>query len=65
MLRMDDGLVATQAIQVTDITSFAAAVDAGLASVYSGAHFNVGPNVPAAMASVSVSFHDASALFGN
>lgn len=66
MLRMtNSGGGATQTIQVTDITSYAAQVDAGLATIVTGALFNVDTPAAGVNVSVSVSFHDATALFAN
>ena len=60
MLRMaDDGLIATQAVQVTDVTSYAALIDSGGATVNLSALFNADSNVPAAVGSVVVSFFSA------
>lgn len=61
MLRMtDDGLVATQAFQVTDVTVYAGLIDSGGATANLGALFNADKNVPAAIASVYVQFFSAS-----
>lgn len=60
MLRMvDDGLIATQVFQATDVTSYAALIDAGGATVNLSALFNAGPNVPAATAAVAIRFFSA------
>jgi len=60
MLRMvSDGLIATQAFQATNVTSFAGPIDAGGATVNVGALFNVGTPVPAAAASVGIRFFSA------
>jgi len=65
MLRMvDDGLVATQAFQVTDVTSYAGLIDSGGATVNLSALFDVDSNVPAASASVVLTFHSA-ATYGS
>ncbi len=61
MLRMtDDGLVATQAFQVTDVTVYAGLIDSGGATANLSALFNADKNVPAAIASVYVQFFSAS-----
>ncbi len=58
MLRMvDDGLVATQAFQVTDVSSYAALIDSGGATVDLGALLN--SHVPAAAGGVTVLFFSA------
>lgn len=60
MLRMtDDGLVATQGFQATDVTSYAALIDSGGAIVNLGALLNVDQNVPAASGGVTVLFFSA------
>ncbi len=60
MLRMtDDGLVATQAFQATDVTSYAALIDSGGATVNLSALLNAGPNVPAGVGGVTVRFFTA------
>lgn len=60
MLRMDDdGAVTTQGVQVTDVTSYAGPVDAGLASLTLAALFNVDANTPAAVAGVYIQFFSA------
>ena len=61
MLRMvDDGLVATQGFQVTDVTSYSALIDSGAATVGLSALLDVDTNVPAAVGGVSVLFFNAS-----
>jgi len=69
MLRMvSDGLVATQAFQTTDVSSQAALIDSGAATVSLNAQFNVGSSVPAAGGSVLVAFFTAAnygSLTGN
>jgi hypothetical protein len=61
MLRMvDDGLTATQGFQVTDVTSYAALIDSGGATVNMSALFNADKNVPAAVGAVYVQFFSAS-----
>ncbi len=61
MLRMvDDGLVATQAFQSTDVTALAGIIDAGGATAGLSALFNAGPNVPAGSAAVSLRFFSTS-----
>lgn len=61
MLRMvDDGLVATQAFQSTDVTALAGIIDAGAATATLSALFNVGPNVPAGSASINLRFFSTS-----
>jgi hypothetical protein len=60
MLRMvDDGAVTTQGMQVTDVSSYAAVINSGAATVNLGALFTAGPNVPAAGAGVVVQFFSA------
>ena len=60
MLRMDDdGLATTQAFQVTDVTSYAGAIDAGAASLSLNALFNVDAFVPAAVGGVYIQFFGA------
>ena len=47
MLRMTtDGLTATQAVQVTDVSAFASSIDNSLATFNLSAVFNVGSGVP-------------------
>lgn len=61
MLRMtDDGLVATQAFQTTDVTSYAALIDSGAATVNLSGLMNVDTGVPAATGGVTVLFFSAS-----
>jgi len=65
MLRMDDdGLVATQTFQVTDVTAYAGLIDSGNAVVGLSALFNVDAHVPAAVGGVTVLFFSA-ANFGS
>lgn len=65
MLRMtDDGLVATQGFQVTDVTSYAGLIDSGAGIVTLSALLNVDSNVPAAIGGVTVLFFSA-ANFGS
>ncbi|HNQ23940.1 MAG TPA: PEP-CTERM sorting domain-containing protein [Phycisphaerae bacterium] len=65
MLRMDDdGLVATQGFQVTDVTAYAGIIDAGSALVSANALFNVDMHVPAASGGVTMLFFSA-ANFGS
>jgi hypothetical protein len=60
MLRMvDDGLTTTQGFQVTDVTSYAALIDSGGATVNLSALFNVDKAVPAAVSAVYVQFFSA------
>jgi hypothetical protein len=60
MLRMvDDGQVATQGFQVTDVSASAGLIDAGGATVNLSALFNVDKAVPAAAAAVYVQFFSA------
>jgi hypothetical protein len=57
MLRMvDDGLVATQGFQVTDVTSYAGLIDSGGATVNLSALFNVDKAVPGAISAVYMQF---------
>jgi hypothetical protein len=61
MLRMDDdGLITTQTFQVTDVTSYAAIIDAGSATATLDALFNVDAHVPAATGGVYIQFFSAS-----
>ena len=65
MLRMaDDGLTTTQGFQTTDVTSYAALINSGSASVNIGALFTGGPNLPAPVAAVVVQFFS-SANYGS
>ncbi len=65
MLRMtDDGLVTTQAFQVTDVTAYAGLIDSGAGIVTLSALLNVDSNVPAAIGGVTVLFFSA-ANFGS
>jgi hypothetical protein len=58
MLRMvDDGQGgATQCMQATDVTSYAALIDSGAATITMRGLFNASPNLPAAIGGVYVSF---------
>lgn len=57
MLRMNQtGGVTTQAFQTIDVTAFAAAIDAGTATVNLNALFTTGPNLSGAVGGVYVSF---------
>jgi hypothetical protein len=61
MLRMtDDGNIATQAVQVTDVSSYGALISSGLGIVNLSGLFNVDANVPAGIGGVSVSFFSSS-----
>jgi hypothetical protein len=60
MLRMDsDGLITTQGFQVTDVSSYAGAIDAGAAIASLSALFNTDMHVPAAQAAVYLQFFSA------
>jgi len=60
MLRMnDDGNVTTQAFQITDISYYAGAIDAGTATLALDALFNVDAHVPAAQGGVYIQFFSA------
>jgi len=60
MLRMDDdGLVATQGFQVTDVTSYAGMIDSGSAVATLSALMNVDAHVPAAVGGVFLQFFSA------
>jgi hypothetical protein len=60
MLRMtDDFAITTQGFQVTDVTSYAALIDSGGATVKLNALFNADKNTPAAVGGVDVSFFSA------
>lgn len=60
MLRMDDdGLVTTQAFQVTDVTAYAGIIDAGSATVTLSALFNVEAGVNTAAGGVYIQFFSA------
>lgn len=60
MLRMDsDGLVTTQAFQVTDVTTYAGVIDSGSATLSLSALFNVDAHVPAAVGAVYIQFFGA------
>jgi hypothetical protein len=60
MLRMVNTGSYTQAFQVTNVTSYAALIDSGGATVNLGALFNVDKIIPAALGGISVSFFTAS-----
>jgi hypothetical protein len=60
MLRMDDdGLVTTQAFQVTDVTSYAGLIDSGSGVLTLSALFDVDAGVPAAVGGVYIQFFGA------
>lgn len=60
MLRLDDdGNVTTQAFQVTDISYYAGAIDAGTAFITLDAQFDVDTHVQAAQAAVYLQFFSA------
>jgi hypothetical protein len=60
MLRMvDDGLVATQAVQMTDVSSYTGVINNGAGIVSLAALFNVDKNVPAAVGGVTIAFFSA------
>jgi hypothetical protein len=60
MLRMDDdGLVATQGFQVTDLSSYAGLIDSGAGIANLSALFNVDKGVQAAAAAVYLQFFSA------
>ncbi len=66
MLEMsDDGLIATQGWQAVNVSSFATAIDAGLATFTSSAKYNVQQTVPAASASTAMIYVDNTGVFGN
>ena len=60
MLRMDNTGSYTQTGQVTDVTSYAALIDRGGATVNMSAMFNVDKNLAAALGGIGVSFFSAS-----
>lgn len=61
MLRMtDDGNVATQAVQVTDVSSYSALISSGSGVVNLSGLFNVDQSVPAAIGGVTISFFSGS-----
>lgn len=65
MLSMsDDGLTATQAFQVTNVSAYSGLINSGSATVNLSALFDVGPNVPAGIAAVYVQFFSA-ATYGS
>lgn len=65
MLKMDDdGLSYTQAYQATNVTSYAASIDANLCIGGIAARFTTGPNLSGALAAVSIQFFSA-ANFGS
>ena len=59
MLRMDNTGSYTQTFQVTDVTSYAATIDAGGATINMSALFDVDKNLLAALGGVGVSFFTA------
>jgi hypothetical protein len=65
MLRMDNTGSYTQGFQVTDVTSYAALIDSGGATVNMSALFNVDKNLPAALGGVAVSFFTTSNYASN
>jgi hypothetical protein len=60
MLRMDWTGSYTQTFQATDVSSYAAIIDAGGATVNINALFNANPKIPAALGGIAVSFFTAS-----
>jgi hypothetical protein len=60
MLRMENTGSYTQTLQATDVTSYAALIDAGGATVNINALFNANPKIPAALGGIGVSFFTAS-----
>ncbi|MCE9619237.1 MAG: hypothetical protein K8R92_04945 [Planctomycetes bacterium] len=65
MLKMDDdGLSYTQTYQATNVTSYAASIDANLCIGGMAARFTTGPNLNGAIAAVSIQFFSA-ANFGS
>ena len=60
MLRMENTGSYTQTFQATDVTSYAALIDAGGATVNINALFNANPKIPAALGGIGVSFFTAS-----
>ncbi len=66
MLRMDfSGGVATQTFQVTDVSSYAALIDAGNAVANLNALFNANPALSGAVGNVTALFFDVSATWGS
>ncbi|MBM4102627.1 MAG: PEP-CTERM sorting domain-containing protein [Planctomycetes bacterium] len=60
MLRMDDdGLTATQTFQSTDVTAFAATIDAGGVGINAIAQYNAHPHLSAALSNITVFFFSA------
>lgn len=60
MLNMvDDGLTYTQAIQIIDVTLYAALINSGSATVNMSALFDANQNLPAALGAVNVTFFSA------
>jgi hypothetical protein len=57
---LDDGLIATQATQTIDVTSYASLIDSGSAKFNLGALFNVDSVVSAAIGGVALQFFSAS-----
>jgi hypothetical protein len=65
MLRMDDdGISWTQTFQSTDVSAFAATIDAGGVGINAIGQFNAHPNLSAALSNITVSFFSA-ANFGS
>ena len=60
MLRMENTGSYTQTFQVTDVTSYAAVIDAGGATVNINALFDANPKIAAALGGIGVSFFTAS-----
>jgi hypothetical protein len=60
MLRMDNTGSYTQTFQTTDVTSYAALIDAGGTTVNINALFNANPKIAAALGGIGVSFFTAS-----
>ena len=59
MLSMtDDGLIATQAFQLVDVSAYATDINAGLATVDASALYNVPADVPAGAAAVYTGFYN-------
>ncbi len=60
MLRMvDDGISWTQGFQITDVTSYAAAIDSGGSTLSAGALYTTGPALSGAISNISVLFFSA------
>jgi hypothetical protein len=61
MLKMtDDGGLTTQSFQLIDVSPYSGPINGGLVTVDASALFNVPADISAAVASVSVSYYDAS-----